>query len=155
VKSVVFCVNMGKISVNFQPKAQVPQTKNKIFQKFLTTLLKLSYDNNESKIEDFFRIKSAGSSNYRGAAFFAFIRKSISNSKSERIALISGYPNNHYLLTSYSDNRYSIQSTNYYVRNYQRIMQNKPNLVRRRRIANESNYLYENELQKFYPAGRI
>jgi len=30
-----------------------------------------------------------------------------------------------------------IQSTNYYVRNYQRIMQNKPNLVRRRRIENE------------------
>jgi hypothetical protein len=28
-----------------------------------------------------------------------------------------------------------IQSTNYYVRNYQRIMQNKPNLVRRSRIA--------------------
>ncbi len=30
-----------------------------------------------------------------------------------------------------------IQSTNYYVRNYKRFMQNKPNLVRRRRIANE------------------
>ncbi len=39
-----------------------------------------------------------------------------------------------------------IQSTNYYVRNYQRIMQNKPNLVRRRRIANERNYLSNNEL---------
>jgi hypothetical protein len=30
-----------------------------------------------------------------------------------------------------------IQSTKDYVRNYKRIMQNKPNLVRRRRIANE------------------
>jgi len=95
---------------------------------------------------DFFRIKSAGSSNYRGsvfllpeftpgvcllaflpgAAFFAFGQKK-PNTKSERIALISEYPDNHCLLTRYPDNRYSIQSTNYYVRNYQRNMQNKPN----------------------------
>ncbi len=33
----------------------------------------------------------------------------------------------HSSLSRYPDNRYSIQSTNYYVRNYQRIMQNKPN----------------------------
>ena len=32
-----------------------------------------------------------------------------------------------------------IQSTKYYVRNYQQKMQNKPNLVRRRRIVNERN----------------
>jgi len=32
-------------------------------------------------------------------------------------------------------------------------MQNKPNLVRRRRIANESKLISNNELSKFYPAG--
>ncbi len=41
---------------------------------------------------------------------------------------------------------YENQSTNYYVRNYQRIMQNKPNLVRRRRIANERKLTDNNEL---------
>jgi len=32
-------------------------------------------------------------------------------------------------------------------------MQNKPNLVRRRRIANEHKYLLHKGLSKFYPAG--
>ncbi len=32
-------------------------------------------------------------------------------------------------------------------------MQNKPNLVRRRRIANELKLITNKELQKFYPAG--
>ena len=41
---------------------------------------------------------------------------------------------------------HEIQSTNYYVRNYQRIMQNKPNLVRRRRIANERKLTNNNGL---------
>ncbi len=40
----------------------------------------------------------------------------------------------------------AIQSTNYFVRNYQRNMQNKPNLVRRRRIANERKVISNNEL---------
>jgi len=72
---VVFCVNIGKISAIFQPKARVPQTKNHNFQKFLTYLPKSSYENPESPIVDFFRIKSAGSSNYRGATFFASGKK--------------------------------------------------------------------------------
>jgi len=61
---------------------------------------------------------------------------------SESISLITRYPDNHCLVTRYPDNRHEtrltqpkraaqpsneIQSTKYYVRNYQRIMQNKPN----------------------------
>jgi len=95
----------------------------------------------------------------RSDAFFAFIKKSIANSKLERIALISGYPDNHCLVTRYPDNRYEtrltqpklpqgtpyggaaqpsneIQSTKYYVRIYQRIMQNKPNLLDAKMNAN-------------------
>jgi hypothetical protein len=34
VKSVVFCVKIGKISTFFQPKAMIPKSKNQIFQKF-------------------------------------------------------------------------------------------------------------------------
>jgi len=87
--------------------------------------------------------------------------------KKEGIALITGYPDNHCLITRYPNNRYEtrltqpklpqgtpyggaaqpsneIQSTNYYVRNYQRIMQNKPNLVRRRRISNERKLINNN-----------
>jgi len=60
-----------KSVVNFQSKTMVPQGKNKFFKKFLTYLHTSSYENIEPRIEDFFRIKSAGSSNYRGAAFFA------------------------------------------------------------------------------------
>jgi len=40
----------------------------------------------------------------------------------------------------------AIQSTKYYVRIYQRKMQNKPNLVRRRRIVNERKLPYYNDL---------
>ena len=73
--------------------------------------------------------------------------------KKEGIALITGYPDNHCLVTRYPDNRYEtrltqpkraalpsneIQSTKYYVRNYQRIMQNKPNF--RKSQMNVSNY---------------
>ena len=91
-----------------------------------------SYENPESEIEDFFRIKSAGSSNYRGTAFFAFIKKSIANSKSERIALITRHPDNRYETRLTQPKRAAqpsneIQSTKYYVRIYQRNMQNKPN----------------------------
>ncbi len=38
----------------------------------------MSYENPESRIEDYFRIKSAGSSNYRGATFFASGKKALS-----------------------------------------------------------------------------
>ncbi len=41
-----------------------------------------------------------------------------------------------------------IQSTNYYVRNYKLFMQNKPNLVRRRRIANS---VYKRIYNNFIP----
>ncbi len=54
-----------------QSKTLIPQNKYQIFQIFLTALLTSSYENHESRIEDFFRIKSAGSSNYRGTTFFA------------------------------------------------------------------------------------
>jgi hypothetical protein len=130
----------------------------------------------------YFRIKRAGSSNYRGSVFllpeftpsvcllafeftldvsslaflsgaggcfFAFIKKSIANSKSERSALISLYPDNHCLLTRYPDNRYSIQSTNYFVRNYQRIMQNKPNFQKSQmNVSIFSKMAYENKWQR-------
>ena len=55
----------------FNQKRGYPRAKIRIFEIFLTTLLTLSYENLESPIEDFFRIKSAGTSNYRGATFFA------------------------------------------------------------------------------------
>ncbi len=42
-------------------------TKIRNFEIFLTTLPASSYKNHESKIEDFFRIKSAATSNYRGS----------------------------------------------------------------------------------------
>jgi len=70
-----------------------------------------SYENPEPIFEDFFRIKRAGSSNYRGATFFAFIKKSIANSKSERIALITRYSDNHCLVTRYPDSRYEKRLT--------------------------------------------
>jgi len=60
---------MGKILAKNQPKARVPSNKNQNFQNFLTYFPTSSYENPESRIEDFFRIKSAGSSNYRGASF--------------------------------------------------------------------------------------
>ncbi len=83
--------------------------------------------------------------------------------KKEGISLITGYPDNHCLITRYPNNRYEtrltqpkraaqppneIQSTKDYVRNYKRIMQNKPNLVRRRRIPNERKYCLHKGLQK-------
>jgi len=46
----------------------------KFFNIFLTALLTSSYDNLESRIEDFFRIKYAATSNYRGHLFFASAR---------------------------------------------------------------------------------
>ncbi len=68
-KSVVFCVKIGKISAIFQSKTLIPQNKNEIFKKFLTYFPKSSYENHKSIFEDFFRIKHAGSSNYRGDCF--------------------------------------------------------------------------------------
>ena len=53
----------------FQSKTLIPKNKNQIFQKFLTYFPKSTYDNLESIFEYFFRIKSAGSSNYRGSVF--------------------------------------------------------------------------------------
>jgi hypothetical protein len=55
----------------FNQKRGYLRAKIRIFEKFITVFLRSGYENPESKIEDFFRIKSAGSSNYRGAAFFA------------------------------------------------------------------------------------
>jgi len=68
-------VKIGKILTKNQSKTLIPSNKNQNFQKFLTTLLTSSYKNLESIFENFFRIKSAGSSNYRGAAFFASGKK--------------------------------------------------------------------------------
>jgi len=45
--------------------------------------LRSSYENHESIFEDFFRIKIAGSSNYRGATFFASGKKQ-PNTKSQQ-----------------------------------------------------------------------
>jgi len=56
---------------------------------------------------DFFRIKSAGSSNYRGSVFLL-------PEFTPGVCLLAFLPG-------------EIQSTKYYVRIYQRIMQNKPN----------------------------
>ncbi len=70
-------VKIGKISTFFQSKTLIPSSKNQIFQKFLTVLLTSSYETLKLRIEDFFRIKSAGSSNYRGATFFASGNKKI------------------------------------------------------------------------------
>ena len=66
---VLVPVKIGRISTIFHSKARVPSNKNQIFQKFLTYFPKSSYSIHESRIEDFFRIKSAGSSNYRGSVF--------------------------------------------------------------------------------------
>ncbi len=71
---MVSCVKIGKNSARNQPKALIPQSKNQIFHKFLTYFPKTSYENPELILEDFFRIKSAGSSNYRGLPFFASAR---------------------------------------------------------------------------------
>ena len=68
---VLISVKIGKNSARNQSKTLIPQSKNQIFWKFLTALLTSSYENPESRIEDYFRIKSAGSSNYRGATFLA------------------------------------------------------------------------------------
>jgi len=68
-------VKIGKILVRNQSKTLIPQNKNQNFQKILTYCSKSSYENPESPIEDFFRIKSAGSSNYRGLPFFASGKK--------------------------------------------------------------------------------
>jgi hypothetical protein len=54
----------------FDQKRGYLRAKIKFFKNFLTALTASSYENPESRIEDFFRIKSAGSSNYRGATFF-------------------------------------------------------------------------------------
>jgi len=45
--------------------------------------------------------------------------------EAERIALITGYPDNHYLLTRYTDNRHKIHPTKEFVRIYKLFMQNK------------------------------
>ena len=60
---------IGKKSSDFQSKTLIPQNKNQNFQKFLTCFTKSSYENHEPIFEIFFRIKSAGSSNYRGSVF--------------------------------------------------------------------------------------
>ncbi len=56
--------------VFFNQKRGYLRAKIKFFKKILTYFPTSSYENNKSKIELFFRIKSAGSSNYRGAAFW-------------------------------------------------------------------------------------
>ena len=72
VKSVVFCVKIGNIFRQFSIKnADTSEQKNKIFKYSLTYFPKSSYENNESIFEDFFHIKSAGSSNYRGSVFYS------------------------------------------------------------------------------------
>ena len=38
VKSVVFCVKIGKISTFFQPKAMIPSSKNQFFHNFFNCL---------------------------------------------------------------------------------------------------------------------
>jgi len=45
--------------------------------------------------------------------------------EAERIALIIGYPDTHFLVTRYPDNRYETNSTKDYVRIYKLFMQNK------------------------------
>jgi len=67
-------VQAGVGTMKNQSKTLIPQSKNQIFQKFLTYFPKSSYENHEPVFENFFRIKNAGSSNYRGAAFFASAR---------------------------------------------------------------------------------
>jgi len=44
VKSVVFCVKIGKNSARNQSKTLIPQNKNQIFQKFLSSFPKTSYE---------------------------------------------------------------------------------------------------------------
>ncbi len=44
VKSVVSCVKIGKNSARNQSKALIPQSKNQIFQKFLSSFTKTSYE---------------------------------------------------------------------------------------------------------------
>ncbi len=53
----------------FNQKRRYLRAKIKFFKYFLTALPASSYENNESRIEVFFRIKRAGSSNYRGSVF--------------------------------------------------------------------------------------
>jgi hypothetical protein len=60
---------IGDFSISFQSKTLIPNNKNQSFQKFLTVFITLSYESRQSIFEDFFRIKSAGGSNYRGATF--------------------------------------------------------------------------------------
>jgi len=62
-------LKLGKNSPSFQSKTLIPQNKNQIFQNFLTYFTKTIYENHESIFDDFFRIKSADSSNYRGVTF--------------------------------------------------------------------------------------
>ena len=67
---VLLSVKIGKIFRQFfNQKRGYPLIKIRFFKIFLTALLTSSYENPESEIEDFFRIKSAGSSNYRGSVF--------------------------------------------------------------------------------------
>jgi len=61
--------NLHYFSQIFNQKRWYLRAKIKISKKFLTYFLKSSYENHESIFEYFFRIKSAGSSNYRGATF--------------------------------------------------------------------------------------
>jgi len=53
----------------FNQKRGYLRAKIKFYKIFLTALPASSYENPESPIEDFFHIKSAGSSNYRGSVF--------------------------------------------------------------------------------------
>jgi len=57
--------------VKNQPKTLIPQGKNKKKQNFFIAYSVTNYSDYVVVGKDFFRIKSAGSSNYRGATFFA------------------------------------------------------------------------------------
>ncbi len=69
LKSVVFCVKIGKNSPRNQPKTLIPQGKNKKKQNFFIAYSVTSYSDYVVVGKDFFRIKRAATSNYRGSVF--------------------------------------------------------------------------------------
>jgi len=55
---------------NYRSNPTIAPTKIRKNKKFLTPFLASSYENQASRIEHFFRIKSEHSGNYRGTCFF-------------------------------------------------------------------------------------
>ncbi len=70
VKSVVFCVKIGKNSARNQSKALIPQSKNQIFHIFITYFPKTSYERRATKNGYIFVSKAQVALIIEGVFFF-------------------------------------------------------------------------------------